>query len=145
MSTAVIVDNLPQVPEAKFVKLTNVLTKIFGQIGQIRDGGLHMPMDPATRCRGTHHRVCDEREADAAVEQGWYKLDKAHVFKVSKFDDFEKYAKVPDEYVPPEPNRTREKTRRRMTTRGEISLKSRFGDETEILERRAEKLGSGGI
>ena len=37
MSTAIIVDNLPEVPEAKFVKLTNVLTKIFGQIGQISE------------------------------------------------------------------------------------------------------------
>ena len=44
MSTAIIVDNLPEVPEAKFVKLTNVLTKIFGQIGQIRDGGLHLSL-----------------------------------------------------------------------------------------------------
>lgn len=31
-----------------------------------------------------------------------YKLDKNHVFKVTKFDDFEKYSKVPDQYVAPE-------------------------------------------
>jgi len=32
-----------------------------------------------------------------------YKLDKSHVFKVSMFDDFEKYSRVPDEHVPPAP------------------------------------------
>lgn len=31
-----------------------------------------------------------------------YKLDKNHVFKVTKFDDFEKYSKVPDQYTPAE-------------------------------------------
>ena len=30
-----------------------------------------------------------------------YKLDKSHVFKVTMFDDFAKYAGVTEEYVPP--------------------------------------------
>ena len=43
-------------------------------------------------------------EAAAAIEQtNGYKLDKAHVFKVSKFDDFSKYDAVPDTYKAPEP------------------------------------------
>ena len=39
------------------------------------------------------------QEANAALQavQG-YKLDKSHIFAVSKFDDFDKYARVPDEY-----------------------------------------------
>eukprot|EP00951_Prasinocladus_malaysianus_P042239 scaffold508834_cov25-Prasinocladus_malaysianus.AAC.1 len=31
-----------------------------------------------------------------------YKLDKSHTFAVNMFDDFDKYDKVPDEYVAPE-------------------------------------------
>jgi hypothetical protein len=33
-----VVDNLPKVPEEKYEKLANVLKKIYGQIGNIRDG-----------------------------------------------------------------------------------------------------------
>ena len=136
MSTAIIVDNLPEVPEAKFVKLTNVLTKIFGQIGQIRDGGLHMPMDPATKmsCWYAFIEFSSRAEADAAVEQtDGYKLDKAHVFKVSKFDDFEKYAKIPDEYVAPEPKPYTQLENTQawmMDERGRDQFVCRFGDET---------------
>ena len=43
------------------------------------------------------------QEAQAAqVQTNGYKLDKNHIFMVSMFDDFEKYAKVPEEYAPPE-------------------------------------------
>lgn len=31
-----------------------------------------------------------------------YELDRNHHFKVSMFDDFERYARVPDEYAAPE-------------------------------------------
>jgi hypothetical protein len=36
---AAVVDNLPVVPEEKYEKLVNVLKKIYGQIGTVRDGG----------------------------------------------------------------------------------------------------------
>ena len=39
-ASVIVVDNLPQIPEAKFAKLLNVLTKIFSQIGEVREGGL---------------------------------------------------------------------------------------------------------
>lgn len=43
------------------------------------------------------------QEAQAARAQtDGYKLDKNHTFKVSMFDDFDRYAKVPDEYAPPD-------------------------------------------
>ena len=32
-----------------------------------------------------------------------YKLDKSHIFAVSKFDDFDKYSRVPEEYSKQEP------------------------------------------
>ena len=145
LSTAIIVDNLPEVPEGKFVKLTNVLTKIFGQIGQIRDGGLHMPMDPATKmsCGYAFIEFSTRAEADAAVEQtDGYKLDKAHIFKVSNFGDFDKYAKVPDEYVAPEPKPYTQRENPQawmMDERGRDQFVCRFGDETEIFWNDAQK------
>lgn len=43
------------------------------------------------------------QEAQAAREQTQgYRLDKNHVFAVNMFDDFEKYAKVPDAYSEPD-------------------------------------------
>jgi hypothetical protein len=43
------------------------------------------------------------QEAKAAREQtNGYKLDKNHVFAVNMFDDFDKYAKVPEEYQAPD-------------------------------------------
>jgi hypothetical protein len=37
----IVVDNLPVVPGEKFDKLNNVVTKIFSQIGEIREGASH--------------------------------------------------------------------------------------------------------
>ena len=43
------------------------------------------------------------QEAIAARDQtNGYKLDRSHTFAVTLFDDFERYAKVPDEYQEPE-------------------------------------------
>ena len=76
------------------------------------------------------------QEAAAAREQtDGYKLDKAHIFKVSKFDDFAKYAAVPDEYKTPEPKPyvAKENTQSYMLDdRGRDQFAIRFGDETEI-------------
>ena len=43
------------------------------------------------------------QEAQAAQAQtNEYRLDKNHTFAVSMYDDFEKYARVPEEYAEPE-------------------------------------------
>lgn len=43
------------------------------------------------------------QEAELAKERTHgYKLDKAHIFAVNLFDDFDKFMKVPDEWAPPE-------------------------------------------
>jgi hypothetical protein len=43
------------------------------------------------------------QEAQAARQQtDGYELDRNHHFKVSMFDDFERYARVPEEYAAPE-------------------------------------------
>lgn len=49
----------------------------------------------------------DRQDADAALADerfvNGYQLDKAHKLTLCRFDDFDKYAKVPDEYAPLEP------------------------------------------
>ena len=102
--SVIVVDNLPKVPEAKFEKLSTVLRKIFGQIGTVREGGLHMPTENGVTKGFAFIEYHSPQEAQAAREQtDGYKLDKSHIFKVSKFDDFAKYAAVPDTYKVPEP------------------------------------------
>ena len=43
------------------------------------------------------------QEAELAKEKTHgYKLDRAHIFAVSMFDDFDRFMKVPNEWAPPE-------------------------------------------
>ena len=43
------------------------------------------------------------QEAELAKEKtNGYKLDRAHIFAVNMFDDFDKYMRVPDEWASPE-------------------------------------------
>ncbi|ONK77270.1 uncharacterized protein A4U43_C02F4820 [Asparagus officinalis] len=99
----IVVDNLPVVPPEKFEKLENVIKKIYGQIGVIKDGGLWMPVNPDTQktlgyCFIEYNT---SQEADLAREKtNGYKLDKSHIFAVNLFDDFDKYMNVPDEWTP---------------------------------------------
>lgn len=137
-ASVIVVDNLPQIPEAKFPKLLSVLTKIFSQIGEIREGGLLMPQDESKTTLGyAFVEFATEQQAQSAVEQtDGYKLDKSHIFKVCKFDDFEKYTKVPAEYAAPAPKpfTQRENTQAwMMDQRGRDQFVCRFGDETEIF------------
>lgn len=48
----IVVDNIPEVPKEKFEKLENVIRKIYGQIGVIKEGGLWMPVDDNGRTLG---------------------------------------------------------------------------------------------
>mmetsp|Transcript_2751 Transcript_2751/g.4396 ORF Transcript_2751/g.4396 Transcript_2751/m.4396 type:complete len:713 (+) Transcript_2751:120-2258(+) len=134
--SVIVVDNLPCVPEAKLAKLTTVLGKIFGQIGTVREGGLSMPVDKGMTKGFAFVEFHTPQEAAAAREQtDGYKLDKAHIFKVSKFDDFAKYDAVSDAYKQPEPKpySAKENTQSYMLDeRGRDQFAIRFGDETEI-------------
>ena len=140
----VVVDNLPKVPSTKVEKLTTVLKKIFGQIGLIREGGLVMPVDDTGSTKGfafvEYHGAA---EAAAAREQtDGYKLDKAHVFKTSSFDDFAKFERVPDSYEAPKPKpyAPKENTQSYMLDeRGRDQYAIRFGDSTEIHWNDAQK------
>ncbi|KAF8067212.1 R1 [Scenedesmus sp. PABB004] len=102
--SVIVVDCLPVVPEDKYEKLTNVLRKIYSQIGNVREGGIFMPKDGKGMSKGfAFVEFFSPQEAQAARAQtDGYQLDKSHVFKVSMFDDFDRYGKVPDEYAPPE-------------------------------------------
>ena len=137
--SVIVVDNLPKVPQAKVGKLTTVLRKIFGQIGVVREDGLVMPTDAQTGdTKGfAFVEFGNANEAAAAREQtDGYKLDKAHVFKVSKFDDFAKYAQVPDAYEKPKPKPYVAKPNAQsymLDERGRDQFAIRFGDATEIL------------
>ncbi|KAK1262156.1 Eukaryotic translation initiation factor 3 subunit B [Acorus gramineus] len=101
----IIVDNLPVVPQEKFDKLEGVIRKIYSQIGTIREGGLWMPKDPQTEktlgyCFIEYNTP---QEAELAKEKTHgYKLDRAHVFTVNLFDDFDRFMRVPDEWTPAE-------------------------------------------
>lgn len=92
-------------PEEKHEKLANVLRKIYGQIGAVRDGGVFMPKDAATGVSKGYAFVefAHPMEAQAARAQtNGYQLDKAHRFTVTMFDDFDRFGRVPDEYAPPD-------------------------------------------
>ncbi|KAA3460979.1 eukaryotic translation initiation factor 3 subunit B-like [Gossypium australe] len=101
----IVVDNLPVVPREKFEKLEGVIRKIYSQIGVIKEDGLWMPVDPETKktlgyCFIEYNTP---QEAELAKEKtNGYKLDRAHIFAVNMFDDFDKYMRVPDEWAPPE-------------------------------------------
>ncbi|KAL3690224.1 hypothetical protein R1sor_016533 [Riccia sorocarpa] len=136
----VVVDNLPVVAPEKYEKLEGVIRKIFGQIGVIRERGLWMPREDGGEGKTKGYAFIEyttPQEAQTAKEQtNGYKLDKSHVFAVNMFDDFEKYMKVPDEWVPPEikPYTPAENMLAWLTDdRGRDQFVIRFGFDTEVF------------
>jgi len=102
-SKIIVVDNIPVVPQEKYEKLRNVITKIFSTIGDIKD--LYMPQDEKQVTRGyafIEFKTAEMAESAIAKTDG-YKLDKSHIFRVNSYEDFQKYAAVPDKYVAPQP------------------------------------------
>ena len=55
--------------------------------------------------RNTRFAFVEYTSKDAAekalVQTNGYKLDKSHIFKVTRFDDFKKYDEVPEVYEKP--------------------------------------------
>jgi translation initiation factor 3 subunit B len=49
LSNFIVVDNLLVVPPEKFDKLENVIRKICSQIGEIKENGLWMPLNPESK------------------------------------------------------------------------------------------------
>ncbi|XP_038998070.1 eukaryotic translation initiation factor 3 subunit B-like [Hibiscus syriacus] len=135
----IVVDNLPVVPCEKFENLEGVLRKIYSRIGVIKEDGLWMPVDPETKktlgyCFIEYNTP---QEAELAREKTHgYKLDRAHIFVVNMFDDFDKYMKVPDEWAPPEikpytPGENLQKWLADEKARDQFVIRS--GTDTEVL------------
>uniref|UniRef100_A0A2P2K3U1 Eukaryotic translation initiation factor 3 subunit B n=1 Tax=Rhizophora mucronata TaxID=61149 RepID=A0A2P2K3U1_RHIMU len=101
----IVVDHLPVVPLEKFDKLEGVIRKLYSQVGGIKEDGFWMPIDPDTQKTLGYCFIefNTPQEAELAKEKtNGYKLDRAHIFVVNMFDDFDRFMKVPDEWAPPE-------------------------------------------
>jgi len=135
---AIIVDGLPVVPQEKLDKLTNVIRKFFVQMGTIIEGGLDMPMDPATNktIGFAFIQFSCPSEAAAAIEKAnGYKLDRSHTFLVSSFDDFAKYTAIPDgeQEIAPLPYVPKENLHSwLLDSAARDQFVIRYNDETEI-------------
>jgi len=151
-STAIVVDNLPAVPKEKYDKLLGVLRKVFGQMGKITDGGLHMPFDDAKdKSLGfayINFSAAEEAQKAVLSINGW-NLDKAHALKVSLYEDLKKFQAVPDVYEPPH----KPEFVPRMDPSGWLSDKSnrdqyviRYATETHVMwsEKGPPRLAYGG-
>ena len=104
MSNVLVVDNLPVVPEAKFQKLLDFVTKIYSALGKIVDNGITMPLSPTTgETEGfAFIEFASKEDADkaAASTQGW-DFDKAHKLTVMTYTEFASYVAEPETFVPP--------------------------------------------
>lgn len=95
LDTAVVIANLPKVPQAKVEKLTKVVVKLFSKIGNLAANaetnfsGVHMPFDEA---KGGTLGFCfveyeTPEEAKSAIEVLQdYKFDKNHSLSVTPFE-----------------------------------------------------------
>lgn len=140
-----VVDNLPAVGPEKYEKLTAILTKIFSGSGRIREGGLFHPQDEGSKMSKGYAFVEYENAEQARAAQAalnGYQLDKAHKFAATLFDEFDRLAKVPEEYVEPEP-RTYTPAENLLEwlgdKRGRDQFVARYGDETEVCWNDAPK------
>ncbi len=101
MSTCIIVDNLPVVPEAKVGKLRTFVEKIFAQVAPIVN--MSMPMTAAGMSEG--YALIEYPKADdatkAVASTNGYDFDKSHKLIVNHFGDFRRFAAVPEVYAEP--------------------------------------------
>ncbi|KAL6784025.1 EIF3B [Auxenochlorella protothecoides x Auxenochlorella symbiontica] len=137
-ANVLVVDGVPKVSQEKYQKLTSILTKILSGPGHIRENGLWHPVDEATGlskgCVFVEYETPDQARAAQAALHG-YALDKAHKFSATLYDEAERLAAVPDEYVAPEPRDAPPPENQwswLSDRRGRDQFVARFGDETEI-------------
>ena len=91
------VDGLPVVPPEKTEKLLGIVRKVFGQVGDMRDGSPYMPMseDGSTSLGICFIEYDSPGMAQRAINDlNGFGLDKKHIFRVNPFDDIERFAKV---------------------------------------------------
>jgi hypothetical protein len=101
-ASAIIVDNLPVVGKEKFDKLLGVVTKIYSQIPGGAIVEVFMPTDEKGQTKGYAFVEFSTVEAarNAVQQTNGYKLDRAHIFRVNFFEDFQVYDKVTDAFQP---------------------------------------------
>ena len=133
------IDNLPQVPQEKYEKLTSILRKILNASGRVLEEGLHHPQDPATGIsKGfafIEYETPDQARAAQKAIDG-YQLDKAHKFTAILFDDFNRLQTVPDEYAAPDPRPFEAQGDLGdwlSDRRGRDQFCIRYADESEVL------------
>lgn len=98
---AIVVDGLPVVDDSKYDKLVTFVKKKFGAFGTILD--IDMPKSADQKTYGFMFILYNDKlAANAALELDRKPMDKSNIFRVSKFNDFEKYKDTPDEYVAPD-------------------------------------------
>jgi translation initiation factor 3 subunit B len=104
MSNVIVVDNLPVVPEAKYQKLLDFVTKIYAAVGPLAANGVNMPLNKASgQSEGfAFVEFVSKADAEAAIARtnNW-DFDKAHKLAVNRYTDFAAYAREPDHFTPP--------------------------------------------
>ena len=108
MSSVIVVDNLPVIPEAKAAKLLEFVTRIYAAFGKIAEGGIFVPLGPADAAglRQTEGfafiEFVNRADADKAVAStNDWDFDKNHKLSVVRYTDFAAYTREPDNFVPP--------------------------------------------
>ena len=109
--TAIIITNLPKVPEAKLEKLTKVVMKLVSRLGNLAANeetgfpGVHMPFDAG---QGSSLGFCfaeyetPELAKNAITVLDGYKFDKNHSLSVQQYSRAEKLNNIKDgEFVQP--------------------------------------------
>ena len=109
--TAIVITNLPKVPEQKLDKLTKVVMKLVSRLGNLAANeetgfsGVYMPFDSA---QGTSLGFCfadyetPELAKNAITVLDGYKFDKNHSLSVQQYSRAEKLKKIKDgEFEPP--------------------------------------------
>lgn len=106
-STAIVVDNIPQVGPEKFAKLKAMIYKIFARAASsLEEDDVEMPVDPSTNISlgfcFIKFATTEDAENSMKAFQG-FALDKKHLFKINLYSDLDKFESVPEEYEPPTP------------------------------------------
>ncbi|CAG8571632.1 2838_t:CDS:2, partial [Scutellospora calospora] len=114
--TIIVVDNVPIVDESKKDKLLKFIRKIFKNAGDIKEEGIHMPMDPDPKTEDPISKgflfiefETPEQATMAIKQYDRYPMDKTHYLAVNRFTDIEKYSQIEEEYKEPEEEKFIEK------------------------------------
>jgi RNA recognition motif-containing protein len=104
-SSFIIVDGIPIIGAEKKDKLCGVILKLYSKIypGIVMED-INMPFDETNNSYGfCMIRLGSKEYADTAIAHtNGFKMDPKHTLKVNAYADLDKYALLPNEFVPPE-------------------------------------------